>query len=219
LFHFLWIEYCIEKNIPFKLVNCYDTNIIEDLEGCSCLMWHYSQSNFRDLVMAKSLLFSLEQSGMKVFPDFNSAWHFDDKVGQKYLLEALHVDWVKTWTFYEASSVLKWIDEATFPKVFKLRGGAGSQNVKLIYSKSQARKLVRIAFGKGFPAYDGWESLKERFRKWQLKKADFKEVIKGLIRLVKPPRYALVMGNELNYVYFQEFVPNNDSDTRIIIID
>ena len=26
--------------------------------------------------------------GIKVFPDSNTAWHFDDKVGQKYLLEA-----------------------------------------------------------------------------------------------------------------------------------
>jgi hypothetical protein len=27
------------------------------------------------------------------------------------------------------------------------------------------------------------------------------------------------MGKEINYLYFQEFIPNNDSDTRIIVID
>jgi glutathione synthase/RimK-type ligase-like ATP-grasp enzyme len=27
------------------------------------------------------------------------------------------------------------------------------------------------------------------------------------------------MGNEVNYLYFQEFIPNNDSDIRIIVID
>jgi glutathione synthase/RimK-type ligase-like ATP-grasp enzyme len=219
LFHFLWIDYCIQRNIPYKLVNCYDSDIVEQLSECSSLMWHYNQSSAKDIVMSKSLLFSLEQSGMKIFPDFNTAWHFDDKVGQKYLLESLQVDLVKTWVFYDIQSALKWIHETTFPKVFKLRGGAGSQNVQLVHSKSKAQKLVKKAFGKGFPAYDGWESLKERFRKWRLGKANFKEVIKGIVRLVKPPRYALVMGNEINYLYFQEFIPNNDSDTRIIVID
>lgn len=218
-FQYLWINYCKENNIPFKLVNCYDSDIVEQLADCNCLMWHYYHADPKDAVMAKPLLFSLEQSGLKVFPNFNTAWHFDDKVGQKYLLEALNIDLVKTWVFYDSKSAKKWIQETNFPKVFKLRGGAGSQNVQLIRTKTAANKLVKKAFGKGFPAYDGWGSFKERFRKWRLGKADFKEVIKGTVRLVKPPRYAQVMGNEVNYLYFQEFIPNNDSDTRIIVID
>jgi glutathione synthase/RimK-type ligase-like ATP-grasp enzyme len=219
LFHYRWIDYCDQNKIPYKLVNCYENTIIDQLKDCSALMWHYHQASQNDIVMAKSLLFSLEQSGMKVFPDFNTAWHFDDKVGQKYLFEALQIDTVKTWVFYDAIAAFKWINEVSFPKVFKLRGGAASQNVQLVHSKSKAQKLVKRAFGKGFPAYDSWGSLKERYRKWRLKKANFKEVVKGIIRLVKPPRYAQVMGNEIDYIYFQEFIPNNDSDTRIIVID
>lgn len=219
LFHYLWIEYCEQKNIAYKLVDCFDSDIINQLADCSCLMWHYNQSSSIDIVMAKPLLFSLEQSGFKVFPDFNTAWHFDDKIGQKYLLESLQIDLVKTWVFYDTKTALSWINQTTFPKVFKLRGGAGSQNVQLVKTKSKATALVKKAFGKGFPAYDGWESFKERFRKWRLGKADFKEVIKGTVRLIKPPRYAQVMGSEINYLYFQEFIPNNDSDIRIIVID
>jgi glutathione synthase/RimK-type ligase-like ATP-grasp enzyme len=219
LFHYLWIEYCKNNNIHYKLVNCYDTDIIEQLADCNCLMFHFSQSSARDITMAKQLLFSLEQGGFKVFPDFNTSWHFDDKVGQKYLLEALEVDLVKTWAFYDEKTSLEWITKTTFPKVFKLRGGAGSQNVQLVHSKKNAQQLVKKAFGKGFPAYDGFGSLKERFRKWKSRKVPFVEVIKGIVRLVNPPRYAKVMGNEINYLYFQEFVPNNDSDIRIIVID
>ena len=219
LFHYLWVEYCKQNNIAYKLVDCYASNIIEQLSDCSCLLFHFNQSGSKDIVMAKPLLFSLEQSGFKVFPDFNTAWHFDDKIGQKYLLEALKIDLVKTWVFYDPISVNQWIKESNFPKVFKLRGGAGSQNVQLVHSKEKAKQLVKKAFGNGFPAYDGWESFKERFRKWRLGKADFQEVIKGTVRLVNPPRYAKVMGNEINYLYFQEFIANNDSDIRIIVID
>ena len=80
-------------------------------------MWHYHQAEPSDIVMAKSLLFSVEQSGKKVFPDFNTAWHLDDKVGQKYLLEALGIDLVKTYVFYDKKTVLDWIQKTTFPKV------------------------------------------------------------------------------------------------------
>lgn len=219
LFHFRWIEYCDNNNIPYKLVNCYDSNIIQQLKGCTALMWHYHQANPTDIVMAKSLLFSLEQSGMKVFPDFNTAWHFDDKVAQKYLLEALEIDLVPTWVFYDKKTAYEWIEKATFPKVFKLKGGAGSQNVQLVKTKKEAKLLANKAFGKGFPAYDAWESIKERTRKWRLGKTDFFDVAKGFVRLVKPPRYAKVMGNEMNYMYFQEFIANNDSDIRIVVID
>ncbi len=219
LFHFRWIAYCDKNNIPYKLVNCYDTTIIQQLKGCSALMWHYHQASPIDIVMAKSLLFSLEQSGTKVFPDFNTAWHFDDKVAQKYLLEALETDLVPTWVFYDKKTANEWIESTSFPKVFKLKGGAGSQNVQLAKTKEEAKSLANKAFGSGFPAYDGWGSIKERFRKWQLGKTNFFDVLKGFARLFNPPRYAKVMGNEMDYLYFQEFIANNDSDIRIVVVD
>ena len=219
LFHFRWIEYCDKNSIPYKLVNCYDNNIIQQLQDCSVLMWHYHQASPTDIVMAKSLLFSLEQSGMKVFPDFNTAWHFDDKVAQKYLLEALGIDLVPTWVFYDKKTAYDWIEATSFPKVFKLKGGAGSQNVQLARTKLEAKSLANKAFGKGFPAYDGWGSVKERYRKWRLGKAKLFDVAKGFVRLANPPRYAKVMGNEMNYLYFQEFIANNDSDIRIVVVD
>lgn len=219
IFHYRWIDYCQKNSIPYKLVNCYSDDIIDQLKDCSGLMWHYHQANFKDIVMAKSLLFSLEQGGFKVFPNFNTAWHFDDKVGQKYLFEALGFDLVKTWIFYEKKSALDWAEQVSFPKVFKLRGGAASQNVKLVKSKSAAQSLINQAFENGFPAYDSWGSVKERIRKWRLGKTTAFDVLKGFVRLLKPPRYAKVMGIEINYIYFQEFLAKNDSDTRIIVIE
>src|SRR5690554_7426909 len=75
-----WIEYCKNKHIEFKIVNCYDSNIIEQLKDCDALMWHHSHGNYKDLIFAKELLFALEHTGIKTFPNFNTGWHFDDKV-------------------------------------------------------------------------------------------------------------------------------------------
>lgn len=217
-FHPRWIKYCQENKIPFKLVNCYSNDIIDQLKNCAGLMWHFSQSNSNDIIMAKELLFSLQQSGMRVFPDFNTAWHFDDKLGQKYLLEAVGVPLVPTYVFYNKADALKWVDETQFPKVFKLRGGAGSANVQLVQTKYQAVKLIKKAFGKGFKNYDARSNLKERWRKYRLNKTNLWDVIKGIIRLGYEPNFSKTIGYERGYVYFQDFIPNNECDIRVIVI-
>lgn len=80
-FHPRWIAYCQKRDIPYKLVNCYDNDLIEQLNDCTALMWHFNQSNHKDNIIAKQILFALDHTGFKVFPDFKTAWHFDDKVG------------------------------------------------------------------------------------------------------------------------------------------
>ena len=88
-FHPRWISYCKSKSIDYKLVNCYDSNIIKQLNDCNALMWHHSPTKPEDILFAKQLLFSIQYSGIIAFPDFSTNWHFDDKIGQKYLFEAL----------------------------------------------------------------------------------------------------------------------------------
>ena len=213
-----WIAYCDSKGVEYKLVDCYKDSIIQDLTDCDGLMWHFHQNSPRAILFAKQLLFSLEQSGMKVFPDFNTVWHFDDKVGQKYLLEAIGAPLVPTWIFYSKKEAISWAGEISYPKVFKLRGGAGSQNVRLVKNYSQARRLIRKAFNRGFAAYDPPGSLKERWRLFRLKKTDLRDILEGIVRFVIPPPYARLRGREKGYVYFQEFIADNDHDIRVVVI-
>src|SRR6218665_2246348 len=213
-----WIAYCEKNAIPYKIVNCYDSDIIAQLEDCDVLLWHHHHSDAKDVLFANGLLFALEQAGKKVFPEFNSNWHFDDKVGQKYLLEAIAAPMAKTWVFYEKKEALAWVEKTTFPKVFKLRGGAGSTNVKLIRTKSQAQAMVRKAFGKGFPAYDKWNDLKEQYLRFTQGSLQWIDAAKSIRRVFVSTRFAKTVGNQKGYVYFQEFIPNNDSDIRVITI-
>lgn len=218
-FHPRWIAYCKENNIPYKTVNCYDNNIVEQLKECQALLWHHHQMDPRDLVIAKQILFALSHIDFKVFPDFKTGWHFDDKVAQKYLFEVINAPMVTSYAFYEKTKALEWVNTTNFPKVFKLRGGAGSSNVKLIKNRNEAQKTIKQAFGKGFSNYDALVSFKERWRKYKLGKATIWEPIKGLLRVFKAPQFAKVMGKELGYVYFQDFIINLNCDYRLIVID
>ena len=113
---------------------------------------------------------------------------------------------------------MNWINKTTFPKVFKLKGGAGSSNVQLVRNKSQAIKLTKKAFGSGFKIYDGFASLKERFRMYKEGKETIIGVLKSFYRFFKNPIYSDVMGVIKNEIYFQDFAPNNDFDIRVIVV-
>lgn len=214
----LWVKYCLKNNIDYSIVNCYDTNIIQSLESCDALMWHHLNGNFKDHLIAKQILFSFEQSGKTVFPNFKTTWHFDDKVGQKYLLEAMGAPLVNSYVFYSKEEALDFIHSTNFPKVFKLRGGAGSANVKLVKSANQARGLIHKAFGRGFPVFDRMGYFKERFNKFRNGKDTLLGALKGLGRLIIPLKDINMIHREKGYVYFQDFIPENTSDTRIIVI-
>lgn len=213
-----WIAYCEENNIPHKVVDCYRTDIVEQVRDCGVLLWHHHHSLAKDKLFAQQLLFSLEQSGKKVFPDFNTGWHFDDKLGQKYLLEAINAPLVHTDVFYSKHDAMAWANNTSFPKVFKLRGGAGSSNVKLIRTKSDAVKVIDKAFGPGFASYDKWGNFKEVIRKNKLGKSSVRELMKSIRRMFVSTEFARVHGPQKGYVLFQEFIPNNKFDIRVVVI-
>lgn len=214
-----WIAYCEENIIPYKIVNCYANDIIDQLADCEALMWHFHHAGPKDFLFAKQLLYSVQAAGKTVFPDFDTMWHFDDKVGQKYLLEAIRAPLVPSYVFYANKEAKEWVKNTDFPKVFKLRGGAGSQNVRLVKSKHDAKQLIRRSFGRGFSQYAAWSNLKERIRKFKKGQTSFFEVVKGIIRLGYPTEFSRIRGKERGYIYFQDFIPDNDSDIRVVVID
>lgn len=213
-----WISYCEEKGIPYKIVDTYSSDIVKQVEDCDAFMWHHHHANYKDALFAKQLLYSLQIAGKKVFPDFNTGWHFDDKVGQKYLLEAIGAPLVPSYVFYTKKEALYWIEKTTFPKIFKLRGGAGASNVKLARTKNDARKFVNRAFGKGFPQFGRMTYLKERYKKWRNGKDSLMGVCKGIYRLFVPTKFSKMHSREKGYAYFQDFVPDNKFDIRIVVI-
>ncbi len=217
-FNIEWRKYCEDNEIPYKLVNCYDSDIIDKIEDCEILMWHHNHANPKDVLFAKQLLVSLEIAGKVVFPDFFSTWHFDDKLGQKYLFEALNIPHVPTVVFFEKEAALNWSKRTTFPKVFKIRRGAGSGNVWLVKNKNQAVNFINRAFGSGIRQYDAFGATKDQLRKLRLGMTNFKELLKAILHIYFPIKLEKSQGNEAGYVYFQDFIPNNEFDIRVVVV-
>lgn len=213
-----WIEYCQKNNIDYGIVNCYDSNIIDSMKAYDVLLWHHQQSNPIDNFLAKKLLEVLEFSGKQVFPNHNTGWHFDDKVAQKYLVESLSIPSPRNYVFYDMDSLKRFSQEAQYPLVWKLKGGSGSRNVKLVQSASELISIAKKMFGGGIREYDPWGGLKESIRKYKLGKKTSKDIFKAFAHIIYPVRYERMSGRAWGYMYLQEFIPQNDSDYRVIVV-
>ena len=215
-----WIEYCEDNQIEYRLVNCYDSNIIEQLKECDGLLWHWQHTDYKAQLFARQLMLSLERANFPVYPNAKSSWHFDDKLGQKYLLESIDAPLVKSYAFYDRESALEWIESTTLPKVFKLRSGAGAYNVSLIKTKREAKKYINRLFSKGFKSNYSGAILNEKI--WHFKRdkslKSFLNIGRGLARVIFPHKIANLLPVERNYLYAQDFIDGCDHDIRVFVI-
>lgn len=47
-----WISYLKENKISYKIVNCYNSNIISQLKDHDALMWHFHHASHKDFLFA-----------------------------------------------------------------------------------------------------------------------------------------------------------------------
>lgn len=213
-----WIDTCKSRGIKFKILDFYRSDFSKQIEDCDIILWHPSHAIFKDIIISKNVIFSLDHSDRIVFPDFKTFWHFDDKVAQKYLFELLGLPTVPTFVFYDREEALKWAIGTNFPKVFKLKGGGGSENVKLIRNFPDAKRIINKAFNSGFEKFDRLGYFNERFSRWREGKDNLLDVFKAFYRIFTPLEYSKKLSKEIGYVYFQDFLENNLFDQRIIVI-
>lgn len=215
-----WIEYCEMNNIMYKIVDAYSSSLIDDCRGLDAFLCHWSNGDFVSWLVSKQIVTALEFTGIYTFPNLNTFWHYDDKIAQKYLLEAIAAPVPNTWIFYDHDRATNWVlEDAEYPIVFKLRRGAASSNVKLIQNKQEALKFCNQAFRKGFistPSY--FYDFKKKIRKqYSIDKLfeKFKNAPKNFHKSLTSRKQ---FNREKGYLYFQEFLPNNLYDTRVTII-
>jgi glutathione synthase/RimK-type ligase-like ATP-grasp enzyme len=214
-----WVQCCIERGIEHRVIDGRRSDVMDQVAKAKALLWHYGHTDSTDTLIANSILTACEAIGIKVFPDAATRWHFDDKLAQKYLFEAIRAPHVPAHVFFDRDEALRWADEAQFPMVFKLRRGAGSANVQLVRDRPSAHRLIRRAFGRGFSPV---AALSADFSTKVFRTRGVFDLAAKLRRLPRTIRRINAanrgMGLERDYVYFQDFIPNNHFDTRVTVI-
>lgn len=216
-----WIDRCTSDGIDYVLIDFFEDELIDKLKRLKVtkFLTHPPMYSQASLLSSRNIITACNQAGIEVFPTLNDYWHFDDKIAQKYIFEALNIPTPRTYVFYDRDSAMEWVNAAEVPYVFKLKSGAGSINVSLIREKRDAKQRVNRMFGTGYAATDS--VVKDISTKIRLHRSrrDWIGVAKRLpATLRKWISLRNSVDKERGYIYFQKFIPQNDHDTRVTVI-
>lgn len=218
-----WARALESRGATVKRLDPLGLDPLKQVSDCAGVMWHWSHYPHEQRKAALPILRVIEdQLRIPIFPDMATCWHFDDKIAQSYLLEALGIPTPKTWVFWRKTDALAWCSQVEYPVVAKLSVGAGSQNVRLIRSANGVRAYVEACFsGSGIVVRPALPK-GAKARAWaRLKRAAKRAVQAGPYvlanRFPSLPDQTYWMPQK-NYALFQEFMPGNEFDTRVAVI-
>lgn len=184
-----WTELASLAEVRAVPVDVYAPDVMEQIRRCDGFMWRYGYDE-QSRRFAQVLLPAVERGlRLPVFPNWNTSWTFEDKVAQRYQLEAAAIPTPETWVFWKKEDAARFITTAGYPFVLKLSVGIRSGNVALVRNVKEASTWVDRLFGWGV---NNLEPLNVGTRKSH--------------------------GKHKGYFYAQAFLPDNNFDTRVTVI-
>lgn len=214
-----WLDYCQGKNISHCLVDWREFGAYEILVKYDIVLWHFSHYSHQEMIFARNILNALKAAGCRVYPDNSDADHFDDKIAQSYLLNALGLPTPTNYPLHSESAVEDWIgSESVFPIVAKLRSGSGASNVQLIKNSEELRSYSKKMFKSGF------DSKPSLLLKVASNISSTRSLKQFLQRLKRAPEFffsrksAGKRSNESGYIYLQEFIPKVPYDLKVVVV-
>jgi glutathione synthase/RimK-type ligase-like ATP-grasp enzyme len=216
-----FIRHCQKNNLDFEIVDAYDTDIVSKLRGFDIFIWYPAIDSIYNTILSASLLNAIESMGVLVYPNFSTAWHHDNKIAESFYLDANNIPIPRYWTFFEREMALNWArQDAQYPIIAKLKSGAGSNNVRMIKSSSEAVAYVKRMFGKGFSpapsfifkASSHYKATRGNWREMKNRITRFPDFVRRYFKSRDLPI-------EKGYVYFQEFIPNDGYDVKVCVLN
>ncbi len=209
-----WLELAQASGHDVRIVNVYDEeHFFSEINGCDAFMWAFWNAP-KSRELGKRMMAALYHANTLItFPDWRTSWFFEDKISQRYLMEAGNIPMPKTWVFWSRQDAIDFLNGTQYPVVLKLAFGIGSDNVCLIHNVEEGEYWVSKLFGEGLT------SLKIReprpiLREIAARGRDAAKTILG----IAPPEYSLEPDIQRGRILFQEFIPDNTHDLRILVI-
>lgn len=211
----IYLNILKHNNVPFVELDCSSPNFWEELKNVDFFIYKWGHDH-QSHQKALSILPVIEnQLKIKCFPNYNTCWHYDDKIKQYYLLKEKGFPVIDSFVFWEKKPALEWLNGWTeFPLVVKLTKGAGSINVKQIKSKPEAKRIIKKMFGKGVLQDSISLSHVLKTLNYDLKKI-FRYYAINFRNNYFQKEKKQFWHRHKNYVYFQRFLPDNLWDTRV----
>jgi glutathione synthase/RimK-type ligase-like ATP-grasp enzyme len=201
-----WRELALAKGFDVKALDARSRSFFQDVASCDAFMWRFGYSPL-ELQLGKRVVETIEQAlKIPVYPSSHTAWHFEDKISQQYLLASAGLPIPTGNVFWSRKEALKYAECASYPFVAKLATGMRSRNVVLVRTEREAKNLIDRLFG---PGMDSIRPSSSRLGRLAGRKRLALKLLLG-----RP----LPRSHQMGYFFAQEFLPGNTHDTRVTVI-
>ena len=195
--------------LRISLVNMDRSDWLTQIGDATLVLWKPPYMGHEFAGYVKEKVFLLERyHGKVVLPNFSTVWHFESKIAQSYLFDLLNVSTPRTVVSFDYDEALELARRECFPVVQKKPAGAGSTNVRALYSLGALRRHLENTFSLSL-----WD-------RSQNEPGRAKRVAKGICHrwFWDFARRRLLHSDLFGVAYWQEFIPGNNSDLRITAI-
>jgi glutathione synthase/RimK-type ligase-like ATP-grasp enzyme len=204
-FSAMWKAQADQMGIEAEVIDPMLPGAIERIGGYDAFIWRYN-FQFPWTEAGPRILSAVEDGyGLPVWPPRQLRLIFENKVAQTYLLDALDVPRPRTWVFWSEAAARAALPGLPLPLVAKLSRGMHSSGVALVRTPEEALTVARQMFSFGL---DSMEFLRNgkglRWGKYT-----------PLVHAFRRGRFR--GDHQRGYVMFQEFVPDNAFDTRVVV--
>lgn len=136
-----------QKKIKFGYVYIDKDNWIQQVNEFDILIWKPKFMGIESSQFFKEKVYFIQNiMNKRVFPNYETVWHFDSKIAQKYLFEYLNIQSPKTYVSFDYNESINIAEKIGYPTVSKRSNGAGSTGVKLLHSSEQLIRKVNFDF-------------------------------------------------------------------------
>lgn len=214
------LEILKHNKIETRLLYAGDSSFWDSVRECDLVIFQWGHHDYYRQI-ARAILPVVEtQLKIRCFPNLVSSWLFDDKIREYYFFKALNLPMIESWIFYDEKSAFEFVEKASFPLVFKIKSGAGSQMVTLLTNQKQAQKYIRQMFRKGIPCNKVMPGTLLQTIKTDGLNHFIRKRIGKLRKRVQSGNFHFQedWATHRNYILFQRFLPQNQYDTRVVVI-
>jgi hypothetical protein len=201
----IWSELLTRAGHAVRIVDVHHADVLKQLEGCQAFMWRFAHAPEMRAIARRLLPVIEGYLHLVVYPDQRTAWHYDDKIAQAYLLHAVGLPTPETWVWHDMNGATAWLADAPLPLVLKLWSGAGSSNVRLLRTREDARRAIRHLFRCPVATMRDLDRGRALSILWAAGR-----------QLLRPGRQPWELHK--SYALLQEFLPGNGFDTRVTVI-
>jgi glutathione synthase/RimK-type ligase-like ATP-grasp enzyme len=197
------------SQLQYAVVDLRAHDWIERVAPYDVVLWNPQNMGPISALQFKEKVYFLEQFlGKRVCPNYRSVWHYESKIAQSYVFAVEGVPTPATIVSFDFEDARALLEQTTYPVVAKKSFGAGSENVRLLRSASDATRFLDEEF------------FQERWDAAKAGRGALRAALSNLTKRwfwIKLTRSVLVR-ESFGSAYWQEFITGNDADLRVTVV-